>query len=299
MDTGQIIHSETFKKHMRLFNPISLITICSLYIGSAKASPFTEKPYPVDYQLIAETDGIVPGETFYLGLYFKHQKGWHTYWKNPGDVGLPPAITWKDIPKDFVTKDVLWAAPEIHKMGIIDVQSYHGEILHIHPIQAPTQMKIGSKITLKGQLSWMMCSKQCVPAWENVSITLPVVKKANPNKRWKHYFSQTRQSQPRILDCEMKAKSKGNHIELTISPALPSPLPKPEDLWFFCNENHITTQSLPTISSNSQGTTLRMLKTEWAPKEISRLQGHLYLKKGWDADGKIQNILVDIPLDSN
>ena len=283
---------------MRTFTPITLITFCTLFICLTDASPLIENSYPVEYQLIAETDGIVPGEVFYLGLHFKHEKGWHTYWKNPGDVGLPPTIKWKDLPKDFVTNDVIWAAPEIHKMGIIDVQSYQGEILHIHPIQAPKSMKVGSKVTLQGQLSWMMCSKQCVPAWENLSITLPVVEQASPNKKWKKLFAKTRESQPKSLDRAIKAKSQGNHIELTITPALPSPLPKPRDLWFFCNENHITTQSLLTISSNSKGTTLRMLKTEWAPKEIPRLQGHLFLKTGWDQDGKIQNLLVDIPLDT-
>lgn len=277
---------------------LTIITLSFLFATLAEGLPLPTKSYPVEYRLVLENNGIEPGKTFHLGLLFKHQKGWHTYWKNPGDVGLPPKIEWKNLPKSFVTKEVIWAAPEVHKMGIIDVQSYHGEILHIHPIQAPKNLKVGSTFTLEGRLSWMMCSKQCVPAWEKISVTLPVVSQAKPNKKYTEKFSFTRQSQPQTHELAIHAKSEGNYIELTFSPSLSSPLPKDRELWFFCNENHITTQSLPKITSNAKGTTLRMLKTEWAPKEIPRLQGHLYLKRGWDPSGKIHNIQVDVPLDS-
>ena len=277
-----------------------ILTLClsSILNHSLFAAPFSSEPYPVEYQLVCETDGVEPGQLLNLGLVFQHKEGWHTYWKNPGDVGLPPTIKWENLPEGFLTKEIIWSAPEVHKMGIIDVQSYHGEILHIHPIQVPANLEAGTKVTLKGKLSWMMCSRKCVPAWKNVSITLPVVKKAKTLDKWKTLFAKTRQSQPRTMDYKLKAHTEGNHIVLTVSPPLTSPLPNDREYWFFCNENHITTQSLPSISSDNQFTSIRMLKTEWAPQIIERLQGHLYLKKGWDDAGQIHNLLVDISLDS-
>ena len=258
-----------------------------------------EKEQPAKLQVISETEGIEPGKTFYLGLHIQHDKGWHTYWKNPGDVGMPPKIEWKAIPEGFSPEPVVWASPEIHKMGIIDVQSFHGEVLHIHPIQAPADLKPGSKVTLKGQLSWLMCARKCIPAWQEVEITLPVVKESKPNPKWKKLFAKTRDSQPQKLDWKLQAKTAGNHIELTIQPKVPHPSKEDHALWFFCDENHITTQELPTISHDKSSTTIRLLKTEWAPTRIPRLTGHLHLKKGWDDQGKIHNLLVDIPLDTD
>ena len=38
-------------------------------------------------------------------------KGWHTYWRNPGDSGGPIEIDW-DLPKGFSVSDIKWPLPE-------------------------------------------------------------------------------------------------------------------------------------------------------------------------------------------
>ncbi len=43
--------------------------------------------------LISDTDAPVPGQPFRLGLRFRLSPGWHIYWRNPGDSGLPPEIS--------------------------------------------------------------------------------------------------------------------------------------------------------------------------------------------------------------
>ena len=39
-------------------------------------------------------DGVQPGKPLWVGLRIAHQPHWHTYWKNPGDSGLPTQFTW-------------------------------------------------------------------------------------------------------------------------------------------------------------------------------------------------------------
>ena len=38
--------------------------------------------------------GIQPGQPLWVGLRIAHQPEWHTYWKNPGDSGLPTTLSW-------------------------------------------------------------------------------------------------------------------------------------------------------------------------------------------------------------
>ena len=45
-------------------------------------------------EILAESKEIKIGENFVLGIKFDLDPGWHTYWKNPGDSGLPPDIKW-------------------------------------------------------------------------------------------------------------------------------------------------------------------------------------------------------------
>ena len=46
-------------------------------------------------ELLADASAIKPGEPFWVGLRQTIRPKWHTYWKNPGDSGLPTEITWK------------------------------------------------------------------------------------------------------------------------------------------------------------------------------------------------------------
>ena len=39
--------------------------------------------------------GVAPGKPVWLGLAIDHQPHWHTYWKNPGDSGLPTTLQWQ------------------------------------------------------------------------------------------------------------------------------------------------------------------------------------------------------------
>ena len=42
----------------------------------------------VEAELIAEDSGWFPGSPLWIGLRLRMDRGWHTYWKNPGDAGV-------------------------------------------------------------------------------------------------------------------------------------------------------------------------------------------------------------------
>ena len=254
------------------------------------------EPQPVKLRLICEHDGIVPGQPFNLGLNIRHDKGWHTYWKNPGDVGMAPSIQWK-LPKGFSAKPFQWASPELLKMGIVDVQAFHGEVTHILPMLAPDNLKPGKKITLGGKAAWLMCSKTCIPGYADLEITLPVLRKAKVDRKWEKGFATTRAGFPQVVKgWQVSAKTIGDHVEIEIQPE-PAQPQVPLDTYFFCDANHMTTQEKPERVPKGRGLVLRIRKTEWAPPKISRLTGHLHSKKGWNPKGTILNLKVDIPLD--
>ena len=45
-------------------------------------------------ELISEVSQVKPGEPFWVALRLTIRPHWHTYWKNPGDSGLPTEINW-------------------------------------------------------------------------------------------------------------------------------------------------------------------------------------------------------------
>src|SRR5262249_13582465 len=65
----------------------------------------------VKARLLAETDTVTTGRTLWLDLHLDIKPGWHVYWRNPGDSGLPTAITWQ-LPAGFGAGEIAWPVPE-------------------------------------------------------------------------------------------------------------------------------------------------------------------------------------------
>jgi len=49
----------------------------------------------VTAELVAEQDALVPGTTATVALRLAIEPGWHTYWRNPGESGLPTTLGWR------------------------------------------------------------------------------------------------------------------------------------------------------------------------------------------------------------
>ena len=64
-----------------------------------------------EVELVSGVDAVVAGEPFELAVRMKTDPGWHVYWKNPGDSGLPVSVRW-DLPEGFKAGDVHWPVPE-------------------------------------------------------------------------------------------------------------------------------------------------------------------------------------------
>ena len=56
------------------------------------APPHAFRSGPVEVELMASQLSIRPGEQFTIALRLSMDPGWHTYWRNPGDSGLPTAV---------------------------------------------------------------------------------------------------------------------------------------------------------------------------------------------------------------
>ena len=67
-------------------------------LGFSQSSVWAESSVVQTEQVRAELvayapRGVQAGQTFWLGLKLSHQPHWHTYWKNPGDSGLPTELS--------------------------------------------------------------------------------------------------------------------------------------------------------------------------------------------------------------
>ena len=65
---------------------------------------------------------------------------WHTYWKFPGDAGLPTEIKWK-LPAGWKVGEIQWPIPlRLTEPGDIQIYGYHDEVLLMQEITPPASL---------------------------------------------------------------------------------------------------------------------------------------------------------------
>ena len=119
-------------------------------------------------------NGVNANQTFWVGLKLTHQPEWHTYWKNPGDSGLPTQLAW-DLPKGFQAKELLWPTPQKLYVSNLTNYGFEGTALLVTPISVPAgALLTGSSIEVGLHASWLICKQECVPQEGDFRIKIPI-----------------------------------------------------------------------------------------------------------------------------
>lgn len=142
--------------------------LCFFCFFLLSASAFAQQPAPVTAELIAEKETVRPEEEFFLALKLTLPKGWHVYWKNPGDAG--EAVDLKlDLPRGFVETRRLWPTPDRFSVGSLTEYGYKKEAFLLIGVRAPEEIKTGDVLEISGRAVWLACHKECVPMAQEVS----------------------------------------------------------------------------------------------------------------------------------
>ena len=108
----------------------ALFVALSLWPLLALAAPGTVVSTPqVRAELVAHApEGVAAGKPLWLGLKIEHQPHWHTYWKNPGDSGLPTTLQWT-LPAGVAPGEIQWPTPGRLPIGPLMNYGYEGTLL--------------------------------------------------------------------------------------------------------------------------------------------------------------------------
>ncbi len=143
-----------------------------------QAQPTSQAPGPVvttpqvRAELLAHApEGIGAGKTVLLGLRIDHQPHWHTYWKNPGDSGLPTSLQWT-LPGGVQAGEIQWPTPKRLPIGPLMNYGYEDTLLLPVTLTVPAGFDAD---TLEVQLraDWLVCKEVCIPEGGDFLLKLP------------------------------------------------------------------------------------------------------------------------------
>jgi len=246
----------------------------------------------VSAALLAERAAVQPGRPFTVGLRMRMRQGWHTYWKNPGDSGLPLRITW-NLPRGFSAGPIQWPAPERIPQNALMSYGYGGEVLIPIEIMPPRRVALDS-ITIAGTFEWLECKDICVPGSSALRLTLPVRVGTSAASPAAPSFARARSRIPTpSTGWSFAAKAGPRAISLAFrSP----PGPPPRGAYLFVDQPLVTDYAAPqAFERTADGYRLTLRPDPNATSKLQRLTGVLVVegRAGSNSGAAVQ---VDVPV---
>lgn len=151
----------------------SLAAMLMIVVFSAPAIAATSDVHrsdPVDAQLISAQNGVAPNANqISAGLHLTLNQDWKTYWRSPGEVGLPPEISWEGS-ENLKNVTFLWPAPK--RFTAFGIENFGYEKSVTFPLQVELETP-GAPARLNAEVNILVCSDVCVPAMFSLRLDLP------------------------------------------------------------------------------------------------------------------------------
>lgn len=280
--------------HM-LLNRISLFLVFALLgVPMLHAQPVSTQH--LEAELVAEHRAIQAGQPFWVALRLKMEDGWHTYWKNHGESGIPTRFTW-DLPEGFTAGDLQWPYPIRFNQGDIISFGYKGEVFLLTEI-TPPDVLAEDAVLLQGRADWLLCLEICIPGRADLSLYLPVsTEERIPRSTWASAFQETRMAFPEPLPAEWQANAhwEDQQIRVTLTPTAASALPN-STVFFFAEEKAVVDYTTTELMPQNERLEALLTPSRFARGPLERLRAVVVAEHGWQTATGPRAYHIDVPI---
>lgn len=150
-----------FQNTGKLFIAFLLSLVLSLLAVQTHAQEFElAESSAVKARLISAETGVAPhASTVSLGVDIVLEEDWKTYWRSPGEVGLPPEFNW-DGSQNVADIELQWPAPK--RFTAFGIENFGYEKRVVFPIRA-TLNHPGKPASFTVRMTLLVCANVCIP----------------------------------------------------------------------------------------------------------------------------------------
>ena len=165
---------------MPIVRPMFRNTLLALLLSFAVLAHGTSVAIAQDFSKIVQLE-VIEGwrttrGTHMAGLHVRLAKGWKTYWRTPGEAGIPPRFSW-GASRNLGAVALHWPTPEVFSTYGMRTIGYGGDV--VIPMEF-TPRRDGKEIHLRAELEIGVCDDICVPVQMSLRATLPANASARP-----------------------------------------------------------------------------------------------------------------------
>ncbi len=154
-----------------------LTAVATGAVVAAEATPWTGMP-ETSARLVAASSAVGQDPRLTIGLEIRLAEGWKTYWRSPGDAGMPPRLDWSDS-ANLEDAEILWPAPKRFTAFDIDTFGYGGGV--VFPVHL-TPAVPGRPVAIRLKVDYQVCKNICIPVAAELTLDLP----AGPGRETAH-----------------------------------------------------------------------------------------------------------------
>jgi len=271
-----------------------LIALAATLAACAALAAPVVKTERVEAQLIAERESVQPGKPMPVGLKLRMADHWHTYWKNPGDSGLPTRIQWV-LPEGWKAGEIQWPYPKPLPIGPLLNYGYEDEVLLVTEITPSAAAKPG-KYALKAKADWLVCKDVCIPEKGELDINLTVAAaEGPPDMRVAAHFERARAQLPvEVRGWKFESTMAGKSLIVRLTP--PAGASVPEKIAFFPERELLIEPAAPQrVLREGNATRIEMKLAEPPLAGVREVKGVAVSDSGWPGETR-KAIAVSAPM---
>jgi DsbC/DsbD-like thiol-disulfide interchange protein len=286
----------SLRNHPSLRVVIGLFTPLLLLVRAPVAISQNEL---VRVEIVADALSIRPGTPFWAGVRFQMKENWHVNWVNPGDAGLAPSVAWR-LPEGFAVGELLWPYPHAYEIGHLMIFGYSGEVVALARITPPADLDTGASVTIAADVDWLACEEGCVPGSARALLAIPVRSEPPvPDEKWRSVIQETR----RLLPAESENWSVRASVfdedryllEVRYRKAVANPVVRCR---FYPRDPEVVENAAPQdLDRRANGFDLVLKRANMSLEAPSRLAGVLVAEPGWDEEGRMPALSIDVPME--
>lgn len=248
----------------------NLLLISASLVSIAVSAPEAH----VSAKWVPESAAVVSGKPVRTVIAMSLGEGWHTYWTNPGEGGMPLSIEAK-LPEGWTLGEIQYPAPKRFMTGDLPGFGYEGEILLPITLTPPADAK-GEIPAVTATLSWLTCDDEtCLPGSAEL-----IPEKPNADLVSKAY----RKLPSPVPGAKLTARTSGDSVELTLTLPVGSEIDPAACEVFPATQNIINPAAKPAFAKAGDSWKLSAPKSEYLEGKIDALTLVLATsdKKAWE-----------------
>ena len=154
-----------------------ILMACWVALALVAGAPATAQQPPARHMklaLVPESAAPAPGSTIMLAVRAKPDPGWHGYWTNPGDAGVPDRFDWR-LPAGASVGSPRYPVP--HQLLIAGIMNYvyEGEYSILVPLTVPADAAPGTRLPIAAAIDYLICTREvCVPESAQIATELRI-----------------------------------------------------------------------------------------------------------------------------